>query len=66
MLFAVTNPTGSTSVEEDEDSLLISKSTKSEDMSFTHLADNSITPIIPPRFEFVAVSLIDLIEIGVE
>ena len=66
MLFAVTNPTGRMSVGEDEDSLLISKSTKSEDISFTHLADSSMTPIIPPRFEFVAVSLIDLIEIGFE
>ena len=65
-LFAVTVPTGRIPSADDEDSLLILNETKSEDKSFIHLADNSITPIISVLLECVASSLIDLIDCGDE
>ena len=65
MLLAVTDPTGNMSSEEDDDSFCISNDTTSEDMSFTHLADSSMTPITSPPPGDVATRLIDLIETGV-
>ena len=54
------------SCDESEDSFVIVILTISEDMSFTHLADISITPIYFPPPGFVASSLIDFIACGVE
>ena len=64
-LFAVILPTGNISSELAEDSFCISRDTMSEDISFIHLADNSITPNTLPPPGFVAWSLIDLINLGV-
>ena len=54
MLFAVTIPTGNMSDGLDEDSLVMSNETMSEDMSFIHLADTSMIAITFPLPGFVA------------
>ena len=49
----------------DEDSLVISNETISEDISFIHLADTSMIAITFPLPGFVAWTRIDLIACGV-
>ena len=52
------------SVALDVDSLFISKDTISDDISFTHLADISVTPIILPAPAEGVVTFIDFISLG--
>ena len=53
------------SSDDEDDSLLISNDTTSEDISLIHLAETSMSPIIFPAPALGVVTLIDLIESGV-
>ena len=59
-------PTGKRSKTSDVDSFSISKETRSEEISFTHLADISVTAITGPFADVGVVNSIDLISLGAE